>query len=200
MSSSTAMRTMALQKPALMETSRSTTSPWCCCKTPSRTARRSGWLNYRSAVVWRSRRPRRQAGPRCADLATVRALDWTSLLSRNARLGHGAKIQDFLELLALEDLLLDHQLLDGEPTGDGFLGQLGGFRVTDLGSQRGDERRAPLQPVSTLRGVGFDAVHTALRKHPSGIPHDRQRKHDVVSHDRHHHIELELPGLGRKRY
>src|SRR2546422_2689598 len=54
----------------------------------------------------------------------------------------------FRSLLVREQPLLPHQLAHAHVLRHGLLGELGGARVPDPRRERGDDRRAPLQPRS----------------------------------------------------
>src|SRR3954451_12349047 len=121
------------------------------------------------------------AEPRSGESPTARLLDRLGLeVAWYTRLGHGSKVHDLLEFRSLQNSLLDNQFLHGQAGGHRFLGQLGRLAVADPGGQRGNQSRAPFQPIPALLLIGLDSIDTSLRQNRRRVSHDEEREQDVM--------------------
>src|SRR2546428_627485 len=82
-------------------------------------------------------------------------------LSRHARLGHGPQVEHAVELRVGEQALVAHQLPHRDVSRHRFLGELRRGGVADPRRQRGDDGRAPLQPVLAHRAIRLDPFHAS---------------------------------------
>ena len=112
----------------------------------------------------------------------------------NPRRRHRLGRQDVRQLVFRDQPALPDDVRDGAAGLDGGLGDLGGRRVADVGAERRGDGRAAIEQLAAARLVGLDAAHAPFGEHGHGVPENRRRVQRVPGHDRHHHVQLELPG------
>ena len=78
------------------------------------------------------------------------------------------------------------------------LDQFGRDHVADQRVERGRHDRVLAQPALGLLFLCLDADHAEFREGIDGPDHDLHHLEQVVGDDRHHHVQLELAGLGRQ--
>src|SRR6185312_14025085 len=89
-------------------------------------------------------------------------------------------------LFPLHEVANEHTLLDR------LFADLRCSRVADARSQRGRQRRRPLDPVLAHRAVVLDSLHALVCQYGRRVSEDSQGKQHIERDDRHHHVELEL--------
>src|SRR5688572_22222118 len=115
----------------------------------------------------------------------------------DAGLGQLVWIEDCVDLVLGEDALLDDQLADRLARLDRFLGDVGGEGIADVRRQRRCHGRGLLEQPRGALSVGLDAGHAFAPELAAARRKDGQRLEHLVSHEGHHHVELELAAAGR---
>lgn len=95
---------------------------------------------------------------------------------------------------------LDRDLADGRVALQGFLHQRRALSVADQRIQRRDDDGVLLQPALGLFAVGFHAAHGLFGESARRPDCDLHLLEQFVRDHRHHHVQFQLPGLGRQRH
>ena len=109
---------------------------------------------------------------------------------------HRFRGKDPIELGSIEEPALEHDIANRPSRSYGLLGDLSGRSVPDVRAERRGHRGAAVEQLPASLGVGLDPVHAPRAQRLHRFSKDRRRVDRVPRDDRHHHIELELPGLG----
>jgi hypothetical protein len=117
-------------------------------------------------------------------------------LPRDSWRRHGPGRQNFVQSGVGEHLPFANEIPDRTPCCNRRLGDLGGCRVSDVRAQRGCQRRAAIEQLTTPLFVGLQGGDAPLLHDPHGVGQDTGRVNGVPGDDRHHHIELELSRVG----
>jgi hypothetical protein len=105
---------------------------------------------------------------------------------------HGFGRQDLVELRLGEQLTLAHEILDRSACLDRRLGDVGGCRIPNVGTERRRESRAAIEQLVASFLVGARLRDAPVQQDAHGIGHDARRMNGVPGDDRHHDIQLEL--------
>src|SRR6185369_17638558 len=89
-------------------------------------------------------------------------LSLRSFLPGHARLRHRLHRQDLIESRRFNETALENDLPNRYAGKHRCFGNLRGLRVTEIWTERGGDRCAPIEQLATPRGIGlnaFDAEH-----------------------------------------
>jgi len=105
---------------------------------------------------------------------------------------HGFGRQNVVELPLGEQLPLAHEIADRLPCLYRRLGDVGGCRVANVGTEGRRQRRAAIEQLVASFLVGARVRDAPVLQDAHGIGHDARRMNGVPRDNRHHDIQLEL--------
>jgi hypothetical protein len=127
------------------------------------------------------------------------SLPRSCIVARHARGRHRLGGEDPVESIRRDQAALLHEIPNRAAGSDGGLGDVGRLSVADVGAQRRGHGGAAIEQLAAAIGVRPDARDGARLQHPHGFPEDARGVNRVPGDHRHHHVQLELPGLGGRQ-
>ncbi len=119
------------------------------------------------------------------------------LFSDDSAPSHGLHRQDLVQPRLVEQAAFQHDGADRLAALHRFLRDVRRRRVAKIRAERSGGGRAAIEQLARTRLVARDPVNAAQTEHLQRLAQDPGRVQRVPRDDRHHHVELELTGLGR---